>query len=80
MKTLFLSLFVLVSIHVYAAPPQSQKSNNLPSYEDLKKGAPEKKLTYQECLRRGGVIIMNPKHHERGTCVKKEGAPLHKMM
>ncbi|MDP1881116.1 MAG: hypothetical protein Q8K60_09285 [Parachlamydiaceae bacterium] len=80
MKTLFLSLFVLASINAYAAPPQSSKSNTLPTYEGLKKGAPEKKLNYQECLKRGGVIIMNPKHHERGTCVKKEGAPLHKMM
>jgi hypothetical protein len=80
MKILFLSLLVLASINTYAAPLQSTKSNNLPSYEDLKKGVPEKTLKYQECLKRGGVIIMNPQHHERGTCVKKEGAPLHKMM
>ncbi|MDP3533210.1 MAG: hypothetical protein Q8S31_08010 [Alphaproteobacteria bacterium] len=80
MKTLFLSLLVLVSVNAYAAPPQPTKSNNLPTYEGLKKGVPEKKLNYQECLKRGGVIIMNPQHHERGTCVKKEGAPLHKMM
>lgn len=75
-----LAVFAIEAHAVNVAIKKMNPSNDLPSYEALKKGVPEKKLRYPECLKRGGVMIMNPQHHERGTCVKREGAPLHKMM